>query len=272
MSSETNSPPQRFKTLEELKAKWREEEERTGRPVRRKKLVDVCIPSYREEGYIEYTLDKLMNQTLWKDETMNIVVGEYTDNPKHMKGEKTSYLKELCGKNRVLHCFVPRKGVGFARNWTILNGSISDIIMNFDADSRFNRDDAVGMMVNPILKNETMLTYCSTRFVEGVKHIKSLPETVYRMMYDCAEGHERVLPFGRAIGLTFTRQSFFGVNGFPLTNLGEDYMFHYRFSLRYGMFSRRFVEPVKVLTSDRRARALTEHGVTKALNYSKNYR
>src|SRR3982751_5011835 len=184
MSSSLNAPPipTRFKTLEELRAKWKEEEERTGRPIRRKKLVDVCIPSYREEGYIEYTLDKLMNQTLWKEELMNIVVGEYTDNPKHMKGERTSYLRELCGKNKVLHVYVPRKGVGFARNWTIMNGSISDIIMNFDADSKFDRNDAVRIMIEPILKKEYEMTYCSTVVVDDIKRKRSMQEIAFRFI------------------------------------------------------------------------------------------
>lgn len=268
-----NAPPM-FKTLEELKAKWKAEEERTGRPVRRKKLVDVCIPSYREEGYIEYTLDKLMNQSLWKEELMNIVVGEYTDNPRHMKGEKTSYLRELCAKNRVLHVFVPRKGVGFARNWTILNGSVSDIIMNFDADSKFDRKDAVWRMVEPILKKEAEMTYCTTVVVDDIakERKRSFQETAYRFMQDYASSVERYVPIGRAIGLTFTRQAFFQVNGFPLYNMGEDYLFHYRFSIRYGIFARRFVDTVKILSSDRRARAISEFGGAKALNYSKNYR
>ncbi len=264
-------PARRFKTLDELRTKWKAEEERTGRPARRKKLVDVCIPSYREEGYIEYTLDRLMNQSLWKEELMNIVVGEYTDNPKRVMGQKSSYLRELCSKNRVLHTFVPKKGVGFARNWTILNGSISDIIMNFDADSRFDRNDAVWRMVDPILKKEAEMTYCSTHFMEDIRHKKSLSEVVYLTLNECSAGSERLVPFGRAIGMTFTRCGFFGVNGFPLINFGEDFMFHYRFSLKYGMFSRKYVDEVKVLSSDRRAHALSTHGA-KALNYSKNYR
>ena len=179
----SKGPPEKFKTLEELRVMWKRQEEKGGRPIRRKKLVDVCIPSYKEEGYIEHTLDKLMNQTLWKEELMNIVVGEYTDNPRHVKGEKSSYLQELCHKNKILHTFVPRKGVGFARNWTILNGSVSDIIMNFDADSKFNRNDAVQLMVNPILnRGGTEMTYCATKFVEDIKHKKSLTEIMYLAM------------------------------------------------------------------------------------------
>lgn len=260
-----------YKSLEPLKEKWKKLEAE-GKIVKRKKMVDICIPSYKEEGYIEYTIDSLMNQTLWKDDLMNIVVGEYTENPLHLSGSKKSYLQELCEKNKVLHTYVPKKGVGTARNYTILNGSLSDIITTFDADSRFNRDDAMEILTRPVLENKFVSTYCKTVMVkDDLMRQESVGEKIYKTIANGMAVLESVLPIARSLGLTFKRSVFFRVNGFPLYNLGEDYLINYRISVAYGMYSRKFIPEVIALTSDRRAAAIGKHGL-QIYNYDNNYR
>lgn len=263
--------PKTFKTYKELQRK-RDILEREGNFIKTKKEVDICIPAYREEGYIEKTIDSLMNQTMWKDGLMNIVVGEYSHDPQHLDGTKTSYLKELCFKNKVIHVFVPKKGVGFARNHTILNGSLSDIITTFDADSRFNRDDAMELLIEPIKEGRAVATYCNTILVrDNLLKKESFGERLFKTVSDGLGDIERLLPIGRSLGLTFTRQVFFKINGFPLVNLTEDYVTHYRICYHYGMFQRKFVPQVIVLSSDRRAAAIAKYGLN-VINYDKNYR
>ena len=263
-----------YKSIYELKQLWKQQEEKG--IYKRKKLVDLVIPAYREEGTIERTLDKLMNQTLWRDGLMNIVIGEYSDNPLQLAGKKTSYLKELSRKNKFIHVFVPEKGVGFARNYTILHGSMSDYICNFDADSQFNRTDAVQLMLNPIMQNpgKTVCTYCQTIVVsddELDKQGVTIPYMAYKALLNNAILLERVIPIGRAIGLTIEREAFFGVNGFPLYKFWEDYAFHHRLTMKYGVWARKFVDEVKILSSDRRVRAINKNGI-RVFNYDTNYR
>lgn len=263
--------PEKFKTLTDIKRK-RELLEREGKFVKQKKVVDICIPAYKEEGYIERTLDSLMNQTMWKNNLMNIVVGEYTNNPLHLSGKETSYIQRLCYKNKVIHIFVPTKGVGRARNHTILYGSMSDIITTFDADSRFNRKDAMEFLTTPIMQGKVVSTYCRTILTkDNLIRKESLGEVIFKKIMNGAGDLEALLPVGRAIGLTFKREVFFKINGFPLVNFYEDYITNYRISLAYGMSNRKFVPEVIVLSSDRRAVAAGKHGLN-ILDYHKNYR
>lgn len=269
----TAPPNQQYMSLFELKQHWKSQQEKGN--FRQKKLVDVIIPAYKEEGIIERTLDKMMNQTMWKQGLMNIVVGEYSVLPAHLEGKKTSYLRELCKKNKLIHVFVPEKGVGYARNYTILNGSVSDVICNFDADSQFNRTDAVELMLAPINKDKRIVcTYCQTVVVPDEK-LETAPPTLSYMAYQALLNNavhlEKIAPIGRAIGLTMTREAFFKVNGFPHYKLWEDYTFHYRISVKFGMWARKFVDDVKVLSSDRRVRAINKEGIS-VFDYSNNYR
>lgn len=266
--------PTEFKTIHDLR-RLRDIRERNGIFVPVKKLVDICIPAYKEEGYIEHTIDSLMNQTLWKENLMNIVVGEYSHNPDHLSGKKKSYLKMLCEKNKVIHVFVPQKGIGFARNYTIINGSLSDIITCFDADCRFNRNDAMELLVNPIMDSngkKIVSTYCRTLLTkDNILRKESLGEKIFKTIANEAGTFERFLPLGRAIGLTFKREVFFKINGFPLVNFSDDMITNYRISLLYGMYSRKHIHNVIVLSSDRRAVAASKHGMN-ILNYNNNYR
>lgn len=264
--------PQNFKTLIELKRK-RDILEREGKFVKQKRVVDICIPSYKEEGYIEKTIDSLMNQTMWKDGLMNIVVGEYSTNPYHYEGKQQSYLHKLCYKNKVIHVYVPRKGVGQARNHTIVHGSMSDIITTFDADCRFNRKDAMELLTGPILqKGNIVSTYCRTLLTkDNLIRKETFGEVIFKKIMNGAGDLEAFLPVGRAIGLTFKREVFFKINGFPLVNFYEDYITNYRISLAYGMSSRKFINDVIVLSSDRRAAAVSKYGLN-ILDYHKNYR
>lgn len=261
--------PENFKRLNH---EQRELEEREGIFRKRKKVVDICIPAYKEEGYIEKTIDSLMNQTMWKQGLMNIVIGEYSHNPLHLEGKKQSYIQELCAKNKVLHVFVPKKGVGFARNYTILHGSMSDIITTFDADSRFSTVKAMEFLTRPILEGRYVSTYCKTLLVKDDKLRKeTLGEILFKKIMNGAGDLESFLPVGRAIGLTMKREVFFRINGFPDVNFYEDYITNMRISSKYGMVNRKFIPEVIVLSSDRRAAAVSKHGLD-ILNYHKNFR
>lgn len=260
-----------LKSIEPIKERWKQLE-KEGKIVKKKKMVDICIPAYKEEGYIEKTIDSLMNQTLWKEDLMNIVVGEYSENPKYLKGIKKSYLKELCEKNKVLHTYVDKKGAGVARNLTILNGSVSDILTMFDADSRFNRDDAMEILVKPVISGKYVCTHCKTIIVkDDYFHKETLGESIYKGIANASAHLEKFVPVGRVLGLTLTRSAFFKIDGFALTSLAEDWLLNYRLSVNYGMYSRKFINRVVVLSSDRRAAAMGKDGL-KIFNYGNNYR
>ena len=44
------------------------------------KLLSICIPAYKEDGYLQVTLKYLMGQRMFQNGYVQIVVGEYKDN------------------------------------------------------------------------------------------------------------------------------------------------------------------------------------------------
>lgn len=236
--------------------------------LKNKYLVDVCIPTYNEKGYIERTLLNLTDQDIYKKGMIHIVIGDYKDE----LNADDNYLSNLCRKyEHTTYVPVFQKGIAAARNIIIRDGSLTNIIMNFDADSVFNRTDAVEKMIHPILRGEAKITNCEVMMYDFEK--KEPVIKPIRNFYDfglaMATPLEKLV-FARGPGLTVDKQAFYDVGGFRMVPAAEDYYLSFDICMAYGMISKRFIDDVKILTSDRRAKAFEEHGF-KAVDYNKSY-
>lgn len=198
----------------------------------------------------------------------HIIVGEYKD----AIDEDNKYLEDLCLKYKDLtYLRVPQKGIAYARNYMITQASKTDIILNFDADSVFNRQDAVEHMVRPILDREKVLTNCECVLFdfENRKVIKE--GNIYAVASGVGNYLEKSV-FARGPGLTVRKDAFFAVGGFRDVPVAEDYWLAFDVCYRYSYYAKKFIDTVKILTSDRRAKASKDDGLNVFDYQNKTYR
>lgn len=252
------------------------------------KLLSICIPSYRENGYLEVTLKYLMGQRMFQNGYVQIVVGEYKDN---YSDNTTKNLCDSLGPN-VKYVHVNKKGISHARNICCLN-SVNPVfdaekkvigykpipfLMNMDADARFQYDTGTYYMLLPLLENkELMLTNCRIIYPSDVrqkkeKENKTLAEYIFTMASNLGTASERVFT-ARGPGMTFRRTAFDKVGGFREDKkVAEDYWFAVDVCYNYTIQAKEFVENVNIIASDRRVKGANKDGLLKAFNYDKAYR
>ena len=227
-------------------------------------LADVCIPTMNEKGYIERTLSNLTQQTLYKRGNIHIVAADYKDS----LNAEDKFLEELCKKFKyITYLPVFRKGIGYARNMAV-SAALSDIFVSFDADSIYNRPDALELMIAPILRKEAQLTNCETMLVDfNTGQVKTRPSNIYEFASNLGTALERFI-LARGPSLTVSREAYTRVGGFRDVDAGEDYYMAIDVCLEFSIRAKKFIEDVKVLTSDRRAKGWDKHGLS-AMDYSK---
>jgi glycosyltransferase involved in cell wall biosynthesis len=233
-------------------------------------ICDVIIPAYNEKDYIDKTLYSLAEQTLYKKGKVNIVVGDYKDD---LNMDERDTYEEVRKYEYARYMPVFRKGISYARNHIISTASKTDIIINFDADSIFNRSDAIEKMITPVLKEGLKLTNCECILYDfsNKTQVKHKSQNLYEFASIVGSSLERTL-FARGPGLTIKKEAFYKVGGFRDVPVGEDYFMAFDICSTYTVFAKRFIEGVSVLTSDRRAKALNKDGL-KIFDYqANNYR
>jgi glycosyltransferase involved in cell wall biosynthesis len=233
-------------------------------------LCDLVIPAYREKDYILKTLEHITKQTLYTQGLLNVIIGEYKDGI----DKDNDYLEKLCSeKDHFTYINIDQKGIPYARNMSIIKGLKSNIICNFDADSIFNRFDALEFMIRPILNKEAVITNCECILFDFKNNhaINRGPSTdIYSFLSNIGNELEKHLFFSRGPGLTVSKEAFINVGGFRQElSVGEDYALAWDVCLQYGLVNKRFISEVKVLTSDRRAQASKDLGLG-VFDYSKH--
>ncbi len=239
-------------------------------PIKTEYLCDLVIPCYKEIGYAERTISALMQQNLYKQGRIHIVIGEYIDPTNPTDDE----LKKFCNKyQHIDYVHIDKKGIAYARNMAIRVACFAPIIMNFDADCIFSRNDAVDKLLRPILTGEAILTNCKTILYDfaAQKPIEVLDNGFYYSISRAASVCEKFLPIARGPGLTFTRKVYDKVGGFPDVLAGEDYLITFNISMQETVFQKRFIDDVLVFTSDRRAKAYNSMGAN-AVDYNIAFR
>lgn len=216
-------------------------------------------------GYIERTLANLAQQTLYKKGQMEICIGDFKDSLNF----DDHRLEDLCKKmDHVKYMPLFQKGIAWSRNQIIKNLATSNIFLILDADSRFNRPDAVEMLIHPILNGEKHLTNCDVLFIDDkTGQVMTQPSNFYEFAANVANVLERFI-FARSSGLTVSREAFEYVGGFRenLNIITEDWMLAADIVHNFGYPSKKHIEGVKVFASNRRAKAWDKFGPS-VLNY-----
>jgi glycosyltransferase involved in cell wall biosynthesis len=231
-------------------------------------IIDLCIPVYREKGYLESTLKHLTHQTLYKRGMVHIIVGEYKE-PIDRTGY---YIESVCSQYpNVDYIKIEKKSIGYSRATMIEKLGLSDNIMCMDADSIFNRIDAIERMLNPILGCEAIFTNCSSLRYDFQKNkITHYDLNLYNILH-IGDILSDWLLFASGPGLTVRRDAYDSVGGFKKHLMrGEDTDLSYELIKKYGPLAKKFIDNVHIYTSDRRARGFEKIG-EKAFDYKENY-
>ena len=230
-------------------------------------LADLIIPTYNERGYIERTLKSLTQQTLYREGKLHIAVGDFKNELNMEDTELYSITKKY---DNVTYIPIFYKGIAYARNTIVSDASKTDIIVNFDADSMFNTTDAIEKMIDPIINKEALLTNCETIFYDfqNNKAVEKDPSNIYEYLSNLGSKAEKFI-FARGPGLTVRKDTFYSVGGFRNIAVGEDYFMAWDVCVKYGYQSKKFIDKVQVLTSNRRSSNYAKDGIN-VFNYQDN--
>lgn len=220
-----------------------------------------------EKGYVETTIANLREQTLYKKGKVNIILAEYKDQLNLEDDYLSKYVENM---EHVNYMPVFQKGIAYARNAAISQAK-SNVIVNFDADCIFNRDDAIEKMIHPILNQEAMLTNCETKLFDFKTYkLVEAGSNIYDIASRVVTPLERFI-IARGPGLSVSKPAFWSVGGFRDTNVGEDYLLGIDICMRYSIHVKKFIDDVKVFASNRRAKAMEKEHL-KVFDYSNAYR
>ena len=225
-------------------------------------LVDLVIPTKDEEKYIGKTLMMLSRQTWYMKGLVRIVIANY--NPYDDPDPTDTISKEF---NNVEVLNVHKQGIGHARNVGILSGDCPFII-SFDADSFYDRNDAIEKMIIPLIQdydiadnnpNKARMTVCNVRFDDDYKKPSEDNKGDYtKLLLDSLNFITGVInihmPFAMGSSMAFTRPTFEKINGFrELPNVvGEDVDFALRVCVNFSINAKKPVNDVVVIASSRR--------------------
>jgi glycosyltransferase involved in cell wall biosynthesis len=218
--------------------------------------VDVVIPTYREEKYLDDCLKNLTEQSMYRSKSVNIIISDY--NPDNNK--ETA---EIC-KNYELVTYIQcvGKGIAHGRNVGIKAGN-SPVIVNFDADAKFSDPNAIYLLSFPILKGDVVLTKCDYVLDEQPTNLMMYISNFFTIA-------ERYLPIGRTAGLTVSRQAFEQVGGFRNIVAAEDYALNVDITTVYGYFNTKYIPDISVIASSRRFKKFDSDGLG-IMDYKSNH-
>ena len=114
--------------------------------------ISVVIPTYKEDKYLGRTLSELAKQTA----DYEIIIADY--NP-----AQEEWLWPYMHKFNIKHVKVDRSGIAYGRHKGIAAAQ-GEVIVNFDADARYDSAQALGYMAEPILDGRCVLTCCDNIF------------------------------------------------------------------------------------------------------------
>lgn len=242
-------------------------------------LIDLIIPTKDEEKYIGGTLDGLFEQTLYKRGLVRIIIADYSPY------DKITPTQEVINKYNQTHIKIiniHQRGIPTARNLACKAGD-APIIVSFDADAKYDRNDGLELLVLPILNDmskknsdntKKRLSVCSVSFSECDDVFLKASITALNGLMSL-----NTTPLGIGSAMAFSRDVYNEVGGFTeqvgnidVNNVvGEDFNFAFKVCMKHTIFSRIFVKNVTVLVSDRRHSKLLSKGL-EIFDYSKQYR
>ena len=224
-------------------------------------LVDLVIPTKNEEKYIGKTLMMLSRQTWYMKGLVRVIIADY--NP-YDEPSTTQVLGKEYKNVKIVN--VHKEGIGHARNVGILYGD-APFVISFDADSFYDRNDAIAKMITPLIKdfeikdsnpNKARLTVCNIRFDNDYKQQEEGQKDYTKLFMDSLNFITGIInihmPFGMGSSMAFTRPTFDKLNGFrELSNVvGEDVDFALRVCINFSINAKKPINDVVVIASSRR--------------------
>jgi Glycosyltransferases involved in cell wall biogenesis len=220
--------------------------------------VSIVIPTYKENAYLGRTLENLRQQTVIDE--AEIILADF--NP-----DASTWYKAYLGPN-VRYVQVDRKGIAYGRHKGI-EASKGEVIVNFDADARYDTANALSYMTEPILGGRCVLTCCDNIFdLQGLsaKELEAMRIPIATANMLCAmqrTAHLACLEPGSA----FSRQAYNVVGGYNDVMQHELWLLSHRIMLKYLPFNIQHVPQAAVYVSARRAKKFVDLGIG-VLDYS----
>jgi glycosyltransferase involved in cell wall biosynthesis len=220
--------------------------------------VSIVIPTYHESAYLGRTLENLQQQN--GIDGFEIILADY--NP-----DGTTWYKEYIDTN-IKYVRVDRKGIAYGRHKGI-EASTGEVIVNFDADARYDSRYGVGYMTEPILDGQCVLTVCDNIFdltdlTPAELDAMRIPIVVCNMLNSAQRtAHMACLEPGSA----FSRKAYNYVGGFNDVSQNELWLMSNRIILKYLPFNILHIPQTAVYVSARRAKKFVDLGIG-VLDYS----
>ncbi len=224
--------------------------------------VSIVIPTYMENAYLGRTLEHLYKQS--GIDRYEIILADY--NP-----DNTMWYKEYVN-DKVKYVKVDRKGIAYGRHRGI-EASTGEVIVNFDADARYDSNYGVAHMTEPILQGQCVLTCCDNVFdLTDLKPAEldamRIPIVACNMLNSAQRtAHIACLEPGSAI----SRKAYNFVGGYADLMQHELFNLTQRIILKYLPFNILHIPQTAVYVSPRRAKKFTTLGIN-VLNYDQAFR
>ncbi len=217
--------------------------------------VSIVIPTYKENKYLGRTLTNLRHQTVIDD--AEIILADY--NP-----DNSPWYKDYKG---VRYVPVDRKGIAYGRHRGI-EVSTGEVIVNFDADARFDSIHGLDFMTQPILQNRCVLTTCDNIFdlaelAPTELDSMRIPIATANMLCTMQRTGMPCLEPGSAI----SRKAYNAVGGYNDVMQHELWLLGHRIILKYLPFNIMHIPQTAVYVSARRAKKFVDLGIG-VLDYS----
>jgi glycosyltransferase involved in cell wall biosynthesis len=240
-------------------------------------LISIVIPTYNEPN-LHLTLEELAKQTVFQKYDTELIIADY--DPEHNNVTINSYYKflALMNKPNIKYDFVPvdRKGIGYARHQGIAASS-GQVIVNFDADAKFANVDGLEKLVEPILKNECVMTCCDN-LMDGEQIDPKYNYNETMLLVKAAYATTDMIQKDNPVvtlepGMSFTRYAYDYVGGFNDIKQSEGFFLSLRIIYNFGFNCKKHVPNVTILVSPRRAVASTKFGILDTwFNYDNAFR
>jgi glycosyltransferase involved in cell wall biosynthesis len=162
---------------------------------------------------------------------------------------------------------VDRKGIAYARHFGI-NRSRGEVIVNFDADARYDHLHGLRDMTDPILNKECVLTVCDNIF-----DLTDLTQDELNKMRapiaaaNVLNGLQRLGGACLEPGSAMSKIAYNNVGGFADIPQHELWNLSHRIMLKYLPFNIRHVKTTNIYMSARRAKRFADLGLN-VLDYS----
>jgi glycosyltransferase involved in cell wall biosynthesis len=217
--------------------------------------ISIVIPTYKENSYIDRTLAELFKQTLIGE--AEVIIADFNPDGSHWyKNYSIRYVP------------VDRKGIAYARHQGI-KAAKGDVIINFDADARFDSKEGLRYMAEPIINGECVLACCDNIF--DLTDLTNTELTKMQMPIAAANVLNSVQRFGHVAclepGSAMSKSAYNWVGGFADVMQHELWNLSHRILLKYLPFNIKHIGTTSVYMSARRAKKFVDLGIG-VLDYS----